>query len=216
MSTPELLNTVQEVYDVLKTGKASLGDILSLVQKFSIDKIANVSEIFEKAVQKVETEVVSLLPDNQKAAFSENLLMVRKFVSENASVKTTILSYLKKLLSGLLPGLCSGGPLPLLPTQVVIRDVVEKVADLPAVKAVEQVVGVSAVKAVEQVVDVSVVQKAVDQVVQQALGQTTEAVSTLQVLPVVLEHECLRSPSSKEPEENPVPVPQAVQDNNMD
>lgn len=213
MSTPELLNTVQEVYDVLKTGKASLGDILSLVQKFSLNKALNVSEVFEKAVQKVEDEVVSLLPDGQKAAFSENLVMVRKFVTENASVQKTVLSYLKNLLSKLLPGLCGGGgPLPELPTQVVLRDVVAKVADLPAVKAVEQVVGVS----LEQAVDVSAVQKAVDQVVHEALGQATELVSTHQVTLEVPEDKSLPSPSSKVVEKNPVPVPQDVQDNKMD
>jgi hypothetical protein len=221
MSTPELLNTVQEVFEVLKGGKASLGDILSLVQKFSVENASKVSEVFEMAILRVEKEVVSLLPDGQKAVFSDNLALVRKIVSEHASVKTTILTQLKNLLSRFLPGLCGGGgQLPELPTQVVaFREVVEKVADLPAVKAVETAVGVSVVQEAAKVLDASVVQKTVEQVVEQAMKkveEATEVVSTQQVTPEVPEHETQPLPSSTVVEENQAQVPQDVQDNKMD
>ena len=246
MSTPELLNSVQQAFDLLKGGNVSLGNIVSLVEKFSANKDVKIPEVLENAIVRVEKEVVSLLPDDQKAVCLKNLELARKFLSDYSSlenVKTGIFSQIMKLFSSLSGGLCCiGGRLPELPSQVVtVRELVQKVADVPlvqgAVKAVEQVVGVSVVeetvKAVEKVVDVSVVQKAVEKVVEdavkavdvslvqktveKALEQATEVVGTHQVAPVsVPEGESPAPPSSKVVEENPAPVPQGVQDNKMD
>jgi len=148
MPTPELLNIpggafdglVMEVFESLMDGNATPASLLALGQTLvgKVNQFVNISEdqkkslaldVFEKAVVKVENEVVVHLSDSQKKMVSDNLEMVRKTVKDvvpsafalvsEISKGKGLLSQVVSMLSKLLPGACCNGrPLPELPSQV--------------------------------------------------------------------------------------------------
>jgi hypothetical protein len=145
MATPALLgisadvynDLVNEVFEVLKDGNVTLGEIVHLGGKMankvcpsldlSLDqKKKLVLEILEKGIDRVEKEVLSVLSDSQKSLISGQFSLAVAHVKEAvpAVLDVTVNSLanlvdLKKSFSALPFGLCCGGGLlPLEPSLI--------------------------------------------------------------------------------------------------
>ena len=203
MATPALLgisadvynDLVNEVFEVLKDGSVTLGEIVHLGGKMankvcpsldlSLDqKKELVLEILEKGIDRVEKEVLSVLSDSQKSLFSGQFSLAVAHVKEAVpAVLDVTVNSVKSLANlvdlnksfSLLPfGVCCGGGLlPLEPS--LVKNFQEKI------KSVQDDVQ-EQVKSVQEQVQqqVQAVQEQVQQQVQAVQEQVQQQVQAVQ------------------------------------
>jgi len=197
ISADSYAELVGKVFETLKGGNVTLGNVVALGQEMvgKVLPLSNLSleekktfvlDIVQKGVERVEKEVVAVLSDSQKRAFSEQLLLAVSQLKEKINVAlgvaSLVLPELKKnpFLSKLFGACCAGGVLPIEPS--LVKKVQDKVEEVQ--KKVED--------------KVEEVQKKVEDKVEE-VQKTIESSATQEVVLKILE------PLSEEP--SPVDVP---------
>ena len=209
MATPALLgisadvynDLVNEVFEVLKDGSVTLGEIVHLGGKMankvcpsldlSLDqKKELVLEILEKGIDRVEKEVLSVLSDSQKSLFSGQFSLAVAHVKEAVpAVLDVTVNSVKSLANlvdlnksfSLLPfGVCCGGGLlPLEPS--LVKNFQEKIKSVQddvqeQVQAVQEQVQQQVQAVQEQVQAVQEVVEEQVQAVQEVVEEQVQAV----------------------------------------
>jgi hypothetical protein len=220
---------VNSVFEILKGDNVELGKIVALGQTLAskvgpslvlslVEKKALVSEIVQKAVERVELNVLSKLSDVEKGTFSQHLSLVVSQLKEKTYLLLDTLSVKNPYFSYFFGLCCGGGPLP--DESSVVKMVVDKVQDVQTMVQ-EQAQVVQGQIQTQIQTQIHSIQEEVQEVVQHFQATIQESVDHQVALtlleppsdePAIFE----APPASKVVEENPVVVASKAPEHDLD